>query len=435
MSIGHFGVKTIIYVNTLIMKGIKVIFGALAAASLLFSVNATAQENNNRDENGKVVRGSYETNKAFDNIFIGIGAGYNSGIWGLGKNGNTTGSTKWGTNYPINFQGIGGLGVDVFVGKWFTPAIGTRIGYMGLSNHTGNKFSTTPNQHYIHADFIWNMFNSFAGYKETRVWNLNPYFTTGVLGYKATGTTKYDWEYAAGFGLLNTWRLSSRVGLFLDLTALVAHSRQYPGASKLSPKRFFFPLSANFGLQFNLGKTNFDRHSTITPVVIPVPFTTEQYNALKDKVAALEKENASLKNKIAALEKEVAPLRSLVNGQTYLYENGKFTAVDVKAGAPVSIYFDMGSAKLSAREKAHLEYFTNNIATADTKVEVNGYADKATGSAKTNQALSEKRAKAVVDLLKKAGVAESNIECKANGGVDNFGKPAYKNRCVTIEIK
>ena len=169
--------------------------------------------------------------------------------------------------------------------------------------------------------------------------------------------------------------------------------------------------------------------------MIPVPFTTEQYNALKDKVAALEKENASLKNKIAALEKEVAPLRSLVNGQTYLYENGKFTAVDVKAGAPVSIYFDMGSAKLSAREKAHLEYFTNNIATADTKVEVNGYADKATGSVKTNQALSEKRAKAVVDLLKKAGVAESNIECKANGGVDNFGKPAYKNRCVTIEIK
>jgi outer membrane protein OmpA-like peptidoglycan-associated protein len=189
------------------------------------------------------------------------------------------------------------------------------------------------------------------------------------------------------------------------------------------------------GLSFNLGKTNFDRHSTITPVVIPVPFTTEQYNALKDKVAALEKENSDLKNKVAALEKEVAPLRSLVNGQTYLYENGTFTAVDVKAGAPVSIYFDLGSAKISAREKAHLEYFTNNIATADTKVEVNGYADKATGSAKTNQALSEKRAKAVVDLLKKAGMPESNIVCKANGGVDIFNTPAYKNRVVTIEIK
>ena len=51
------------------MKGIKMILGALAAASLLFSVNAFAQENANRDENGKIVRGAYETNRAFDPVF------------------------------------------------------------------------------------------------------------------------------------------------------------------------------------------------------------------------------------------------------------------------------------------------------------------------------------------------------------------------------
>ena len=44
------------------------ILGVFAAASLLFSVNASAQENAHRDENGKVVRGAYETNKAFDNV-------------------------------------------------------------------------------------------------------------------------------------------------------------------------------------------------------------------------------------------------------------------------------------------------------------------------------------------------------------------------------
>ena len=60
------------------MKGIKMFFGVLAAASLLFSVNAYAQENANRDENGKVVRGAYETNKAFDNTYIELGAGINS---------------------------------------------------------------------------------------------------------------------------------------------------------------------------------------------------------------------------------------------------------------------------------------------------------------------------------------------------------------------
>ena len=409
------------------MKGIK-IFGVLAAASLLFSVNANAQENHNRDENGKVVRGSYETNKAFDNTWIGIAGGINSVIPSVRDTKN------WGKI---------GVAADLNFGKWWTPAIGMRLGYHGLYDvakigfispavNAGDKFGL----HYLHADVLWNVSHSFAGYNETRFWNFAPYMTMGVLDITkgvnpfGKGATN-NLEYAAGAGLLNILRLSNRVNLTLDLQALIARGKAYTNNSG----RFMVLPSATVGLNFNLGKTNFDRHTSITPVVIPVPFTTEQYNALKDKVAALEKENAALKNKVAALEKEVAPLRSLVNGQTYLYENGKFTAVDVKAGTPVSIFFDLGSATLSTREKAHLEYFTKNIATADTKIEVNGYADKATGSAKTNQALSEKRAKAVVNLLKKAGVPESNIECKANGGVDNFGKPAYKNRCVTIEIK
>jgi outer membrane protein OmpA-like peptidoglycan-associated protein len=408
------------------MKGIK-IFGALAIASLLFSANAFAQENNNRDENGKVVRGAYETNKAFDNTFIGIGAGINTVVPSI------TAPKNWGKI---------GLAADLNFGKWWTPAIGMRLGYHGLwdvakanainGTKTGDKFGF----HYIHGDLLWNISNTIGGYKETRFWDFVPYATMGVLDVcKGVNPFKKgasnNFEYAAGAGLLNVLRLSNRVNLTIDLMALVGKAAAYTnGAGRL----IVFP-SATAGLQFNLGKTNFDRHSTITPVVIPVPFTTEQYNALKDKVAALEKENAALKDKIALLEKEVAPLRKLVNGQTYLYENGTFTAVDVKAGAPISIYFDLGSAKISAREKAHLEYFTNNIATADTKVEVNGYADKATGSVKTNQALSEKRAKAVVDLLKKAGMPESNIECKANGGVDIFNTPAYKNRVVTIEIK
>ena len=60
------------------MKGFKTIFGVLATASLLFSFNAFAQENNNRDENGKIVRGAYETNRALDNTFITIAGGINS---------------------------------------------------------------------------------------------------------------------------------------------------------------------------------------------------------------------------------------------------------------------------------------------------------------------------------------------------------------------
>ena len=125
----------------------------------------------------------------------------------------------------------------------------------------------------------------------------------------------------------------------------------------------------------------------------------------------------------------------LNNGQAYIYENGNFTAVDAKAGAPITVYFDCGSAVLSAREKAHLEYFCENVVDANTKLAVNGYADKQTGSARRNQQLSEQRAKAVVNLLKKAGANEANIECAAHGATVQPFKNAALNRVVTVEVK
>ena len=97
------------------MKGIKTILGVLAAASLLFSVSANAQENANRDENGKVVRGAYETNRAFDNTFISLGGGINA-VWEK--------SEGFGRITPAT---------ELAFGKWWTPAVGMRIGWHGLN--------------------------------------------------------------------------------------------------------------------------------------------------------------------------------------------------------------------------------------------------------------------------------------------------------------
>ena len=402
------------------MKGIK-IFGAIALASLLFSTNAFAQENNNRDENGKIVRGAYETNKAFDNTFISFGIGYNAGI-------------NFANRGAIPFAQLpGGLGLDLGFGKMWTPFIGGRINYHGISNGVnGGKFKWFDGnrQHFLTGDLLWSLTDTFWGYKETRVWNVLPYLSAGYA--RVYG----DNEWVAGVGILNKFYISPRISFLLDLRGMVAKASTY-GVNTNGQKIgvFEIPVSATIGLAFNLGKTNFDRHTSITPVVIPVPFTTEQYNALKDKVAALEAENAALKDKVAALENELAPFKNLVNGQTYLYENGTFTAVDVTPGSPITLYFDCGSAVLSAREKAHLEYFTSNVVNADTKLSVNGYADKQTGSARRNQQLSEQRVKTVVDLLKKAGATESNIETAAHGSTVQLFDGAAKNRVVTIEVK
>ena len=97
------------------MKVIK-LFGILAAASILFSFNAFAQEDGNRDADGNVVRGPYVTNGFFDNTFISVGAGANSVLektYGLGKF---------------------GLATDLNIGKWLTPTVGVRAGWHGLKN-------------------------------------------------------------------------------------------------------------------------------------------------------------------------------------------------------------------------------------------------------------------------------------------------------------
>ena len=387
------------------MKGIKFILGTLAVAGLLgFSFTASAQENGNRDENGNIVRGSYETNGFWDNWFIGLGAGAN---------------TVAGEN--VNFKPFGGLAVDVNLGKWFTPTVGARIGYKGLKNSFELKdnnalktgYKDEYNQHMFHADFLWNLSNSFSGYKETRFWDIIPYAQfVGLANFKNIDD-KNNFEYAAGAGILNDFRLGNHVDLYLDLAADLARreSLGIPGE-----KRYTFLPSLTAGLIFNLGRTNFDRHTSITPVVVPLPFTTDQYNALKNRVAELEKENAALKDEINAL-KNAKP----------------DTVYEVEPVART--FFDLNSSKLSAREKAHLDYFASQvIANTDKNYTIKGYADSATGSAAINDRISQARADAVKDyLVKNCGVDASRLEAVGQGGTDQFSKPIANNRTVVIE--
>ena len=396
------------------MKAIKFI-GILAAASLLFSFSAFAQEDANRDADGKVVRGPYVTNGAFDNMFINLGAGVNSVLersYGLGKM---------------------GLATDVTIGKWFSPTVGLRAGWHGINVTSKSGELNKAPYHYLHGDVLWNISNAIDGYKETRFWSFIPYVSGGLTLIKHHDLKVYDQEFGAGAGLLNSLRLGERVNLNIDLGVVLSRAQAYNMQGFVG--RYIGLPSATLGLQFNLGRTGFDRLSSVMPVIVPLPFTEGQYNALKDKVAALEKENAQLKNKIADLESQLAPFKSLVDGQTYLFQNGRFTAVEAKVASPATVYFDLGSAKVSDREKAHLEFFANSVVDNATKLLLTGSADKQTGSSNGNQKISEKRVDAVKALLEKLGANGSNIETVANGDTKNVFDTPAKNRCVVIEVK
>lgn len=385
------------------MKTFRIVMSALAvmAGVLVVSPAANAQENGNRDENGKVVRGAYETNKFGDNWFIGAGAGVNS----------------WLVNGASPKAGVA---VDAFVGKWITPTVGVRMGWKGLKDGVSAKDGYTIadekfTYNSVHADVLWNLSNLFSGYKETRTWNISVYPT---FAYMNAAKNK---EFGVGIGMLNNFRLGNRVGLYLDLSALTTKA-DFAGISP-RPKTLVGVLpSATFGLTVNLGKTGFKRHSSVVPAIVPVPFTEAQYNNLQDKVNALEKENKDLKAQIEDLK------------------NAKPDTVTVsKAGdlvSPATLYYEIGSTKLSEREEAHLEFYVKNILEqAPDKVFVlTGSADKGTGTAARNQYLSEQRVNNVKKVLvEKYGIAEDHLIVKAEGATNNRFGSAVLNRVVTIE--
>ena len=396
------------------MKAFKTILGALAVAGLLgFSFNASAQENGNRDENGKIVRGAYQTNKASDNWFIGIGGGLNS--------------------YLDKTNGFGKFGpaAEIYVGKWFTPSVGARFGYKGFKNqkigdipYSYEKNENKWQYNNAHADLLWNVSNAFSGYKETRFWDFIPYasFATLVHRYESQdfgGDIVNNWEYGAGFGLINDLRLGNHIDLFIDCAMLAVRAEALGKNTDGWFSRVAFNPSLTAGLIFNLNRTGFDRHSSVTPVVVPVPFTTDQYNALKLKVADLEKEKANLMS-------EIEKLRNTPADTVY---------VGTEILSPAIVYFNLDKATLTERELAHLDFYVNNVISknSDHVFTLTGSADKNTGNHEYNQKLSERRVNYVHDILvKKYGIGEEFI-VKAEGDTNNKFEPYVLNRCVTIE--
>lgn len=106
--------------------------------------------------------------------------------------------------------------------------------------------------------------------------------------------------------------------------------------------------------------------------------------------------------------------------------------------ASTAVFFQIGKAVLASKDKARIQLLAQAIKSGDSNVvyEVGGYADKKTGSSRTNQRLSEKRAQVVYDALVAEGVNPSQLEQKAYGGVDAiFFNNDVLSRTVVIKRK
>ena len=352
----------------------------MTAVALTTSPALNAQENGNRDSNGKIVRGPYETNRFGDNWFIGIAGGINT-FWLEGSEAN---ALKIGPSIDANF------------GKWFTPAVGMRVGYQGIKlNVDQNDVLQKFGYMYFHGDFLWNASDAIGGYKETRFWNLVPYLHAGYFrSYGLNNNDFIDNEFAMGAGLLHNLRLAERLDLIIDMRATVVNGRAV-GNDGVS----IMP-SVTAGLAVDLGWPNFIRTGTILEAVEIA--NLERVAILEGAIGALEIANAALQeenNELAKTNKNLKKEMKNLKTETAVEEVNFFEGM-----TPATIFFEIGQTTLNAKEMSHLDFLAKNLiakADKDTQIliTVMGSADGNTGTMRRNQHLSEARGKYVFDLL------------------------------------
>lgn len=121
---------------------------------------------------------------------------------------------------------------------------------------------------------------------------------------------------------------------------------------------------------------------------------------------------------VEAIPAGAGALASLIDGQPSL-----------------KVYFDSGKAEISPefaeRAKALVDYLRAN---GDAKAVVSGYSDP-TGSAATNAAMSQLRARAVSGALEAAGVAASSIVLEKPADITGTGDTNAESRRVEVTIR
>lgn len=112
--------------------------------------------------------------------------------------------------------------------------------------------------------------------------------------------------------------------------------------------------------------------------------------------------------------------------------------VQTGAATATAIFFEIGKANVTNKDKARVQLLAEAIkaASKDVVYEVAGYADKATGSVAFNQTLSEKRADAIIKALVAEGVNANQLVKVANGGVNPlFFNSNALSRAVIVRQK
>jgi outer membrane protein OmpA-like peptidoglycan-associated protein len=354
---------------------------------------------------------SVATNSFWSNWFVQGNVTWNSFYYGDVHKFGSTPFHKFGLGSDMSKEDTKhptALGFSVAVGKWFTPGLGLRtkanFAWLGKAFDKNSQTYLSLNE-----QALFNLSNLLYGYNPNRVWNFIPYAGLGV----ARNFDQKANSFVASAGLLNTFRLSNRVALNLDLGYYSFEKAIVGGLDGgIHPKARYNQLALEAGVTVNLGKGTWNKVPDVDAIKA---LHQSQLDALNAQLADANAENSRLNNLIKN------------------HKCPEATSVTVKevAAAPVSVFFNIGKAKVaSKKDLVNLKALAEVAKDNDKTLVVTGYADSKTGSASFNQNLSQKRAETVKKELVKLGVAENKIETVAAGGVNDVTPISYNRRAV-----
>ena len=343
----------------------------------------------------------------------------------VGVDANVTSLYKQGSLFKKDWHNGRTYGVDLAVGKWFTPGIGTRLKLNWENGAFHHAFRNADHvweapdgckggyaQLYFDTEF--NLSNMLCGYSDTRVWNLIVYPRMGVI----RNFDRDSYSPALGAGLESAWKFSKRVGLYLDVAWVFTTSGYMPYVSDDKPFAANSIASIDLGLTFNLGKTGWSKAVSLDDYEALSAEACSKLAALRAQLKAEQDENARLRAELAKWANHKCP-----------------TTPSTVTPAAASVFFDLNSSKLnSKKDLINIEAVATAAKNTGAKVVVTGSADSKTGSSAYNQKLSEARAQAVADELVNLGVDRAKIETKGVGGVNDV-TPFNLNRRAIIELK
>ena len=374
----------------------KFIIASLLLAGACVTVNA--QEKN-----------KYYTEKASDNIYVGLGIGGMSVI-------------NDGFNTPT-------MNANITIGKHITTVWGVRGQFGGfwqsLDNQDNGYHRYCKKFGEINLDATLNLINLFGGYNPNRAFNLYVFGGPTMNLSRAVSTDltitqdgKQSAAYAedgakarfgatAGLGLSydinKKWavNLEGRFGVTPSIFGDASDCRKAEATARL-----------NIGVAYTFGGKKFVRASNVDEDAL-----NAEINKYRSELAQAQADLANAKN-------------ALANAKPVTKEVVK----EVEVAGPRAIFFKIGSARLDDYGKVNIELAAKILkANPDKKYKVAGYADKATGSASWNQKLSEKRAQVVYDALIAQGVDKDQLELVGFGGTANMFGKNFLNRVVILE--